>query len=239
MKKLFLLTCGAAILGGAFWIGRSSNDAAGADAPQPSGEVVRADERARIPTRAARPRPELTRRTRLAGGLAADLIAADPKIRRAAVAEAARDADPDPQIMLAASRDPDLGVARAALASLGTLYADGQVSTKDMIALASDRTIPDRVRIAALNGLGAVPEPDAAAVLVKMLATGNTLERRSAAALLGNQDPEIAVPALIAALGDTDEYVPIHALDSLRQRSRGRDFGTDAGAWQAWWQSRR
>jgi len=60
----------------------------------------------------------------------------------------------------------------------------------------------------------------------------------SAAILLVHQDPELAMPALIGALADTDELVRSNALDSLRARSRGRDFGTDAAAWRAWWQAR-
>jgi len=53
-----------------------------------------------------------------------------------------------------------------------------------------------------------------------------------------HQDPEVAVPALIDALADADEVVRANALEALRGRARGRDFGSDAGAWRAWWQSR-
>jgi hypothetical protein len=241
-QRIVTLVVGAgAVAAFAFWIGRSSNDVAQAKPalvePTPS-TIARAEERARIPAPRPTPAPTLARRPpEPSAGLGADLVASDPKIRRAAVLEVAWSADPDPKVMLIASRDSDAGVARTAMTSLGKLYEAGQVPIAQMIALATDRSITDRVRIVALNGLGVVPNSEAADVLVKLLGSGDTLERRSAAALLGNQDPQLAVPALIRALGDSDEYVRSNALESLRGRSRGRDFGTDAGAWQAWWQA--
>ncbi len=228
-KSIAAVLLGGVLVVGAFWFGRSTDNV--------RAESTTVDPPTRsVPERSARTLPSLPSR-KPARGLAADLVAADPKIRRAAVSEAAADADP--QVMLAASRDPDADVARTAVASLNTMYATGQVEPKSMIALATDRSMPDRVRLSVLNGLGTVPNPDAAAELVKMLAGGTTLERRAASALLGNQDPELAVPALIAALSDGDEYVRQQAADSLKLRARGRDFGLDAGAWQAWWQARR
>ncbi|MEO8703955.1 MAG: HEAT repeat domain-containing protein [Kofleriaceae bacterium] len=169
-------------------------------------------------------------------GLAADLAAADPKIRRAAVREVAR--DPDPAVMLVASRDADPEVAGVAMQALATLYANGQVPVHELIARAVDHSIPDRVRSRALDALGAVDNAEAAAVLVDLMGRGDVLERRTAAAGLARHDPELAVPALIRALGDADDYVRAAAVDSLKARSRGRDFGSDAAAWQAWWQSR-
>ena len=163
----------------------------------------------------------------------------DPKIRRAATAEVARSKEPDPTILLAAARDPDADVSMLATSRLGKLYADGEVSTADMLARVRDKNQNPRVRVVAMNGLGMVPTPDAAKLLVELLATGDLTERRAAAVLLQHQDPALAIPALIDALGDADEYVRAAALDSLRVRSRGRDFGTDAAAWRAWWQSRR
>ena len=47
-----------------------------------------------------------------------------------------------------------------------------------------------------------------------------------------------AVPALIRALADADEYVRMNAVESLKHFARGRDFGQDAAAWLRWWQSR-
>lgn len=231
-KSIIVVLAGGALAIGAFWIGRSTDDAR---AESPSAPSPLTSPLPPTPTeRAAVARPSLPTR-QPARGLAADLVAADPKIRKAAIVEAAQ-GDADPQVMLAASRDPDGDVARTAIASLNGMYAAGQVETKEMIAVAADRSIPDRVRLLALNGVGTVPNPDAAAMLVKMLASGTITERRTAAALLGNQDVELAVPALIAALSDADEYVRSQAADSLKLRSRGRDFGFDAGAWQAWWQ---
>ncbi len=227
MKKSLALAAVVALAGGAFWLGRKTDDVR-AEAP-PVAE--RAETRAAVP----RVQPTLPQRSP-PRGLAADLMAADPKIRRAAVTEAARDADP--QVMLTASRDGDAEVARTAIASLNKLYAEGQIEPKEMIGVATDLSIPDRTRLLAINGVAAVASPEGAAMLVKMLG-GTTLERRAASASLGGQDPEVAAPALIAALSDGDEYVRLQAADSLKLLSRGRDFGLDAGAWQSWWQARR
>jgi HEAT repeat protein len=89
-----------------------------------------------------------------------------------------------------------------------------------------------------MNGLAGAQTPESAAYLADMLARGDSFERMNAAILIGHQDLEIAMPALIRALGDGEERVRNNALETLRGRSRGRDFGSDAGAWSAWWQSR-
>jgi HEAT repeat protein len=89
-----------------------------------------------------------------------------------------------------------------------------------------------------MNGLALVTSPDAATVLVDLLAHGTEIDRRSAAILLVHQDPMISVPALIGALADADEVVRGNAHESLHAFARGRDFGQDAAAWQRWWQSR-
>jgi HEAT repeat protein len=86
------------------------------------------------------------------------------------------------------------------------------------------------VRHAALNGFGHVASPEAAATRAELVERGDVGERRSAAALLVNQELALAVPALIGALDDDDHWVRSQALDSLKARSRGRDFGTDAAA---------
>ena len=52
------------------------------------------------------------------------------------------------------------------------------------------------------------------------------------------QSADVAVPALIGALADADDYVRGNALESLKRLARGRDYGTDANAWRSWWQSR-
>ena len=227
----------AALLGGGLWLGRASSATAHSSAPT-AAPTIRS---AAIPAssapapRAART-PTLSSRTTVATpGLAADLNASDPKIRRAAIREAARDANVDPAILLTASRDPDLEVGFTAMTALGTRYADGSVPASELIARATDRGLNDRVRGSALNGLGVVAAPAAAALFVDLLAHGNVMERATAAILLVHQDPDVAIPALIAALGDADDHVKANALESLRSRSRGRDFGTDAAAWQAWW----
>ncbi len=224
MKKSIALAAVIALAGIAFWLGRKTDDVRAEPLP---GLTERVAARPSAPGVPALPKRAVPR------GLAADLVAADPKIRRAAVAEAG-----DPQILLTASRDVDADVARTAIVSLAKLYAEGQVEPKEIIAVASDRSIPDRTRLFAINGVAGVASPEGAAMLVQMLG-GTTLERRAASVSLAGQDPDVAVPALITALSDGDEYVRLQAADSLKLLSRGRDFGLDAGAWQAWWQARR
>ena len=179
--------------------------------------------------------PSLPKRT--APGLEEDLRDPDPKVRRAAVREAAKDGG-DAQLFLAASRDRDQEVAILATEALGKLHARGEVPASEMIARVVDKSIDERVRVSAINGLGVVASPEAAQTLVELVARGDTFERRSAAILLVHQDLELAVPALITALGDADAVVRTNALESLRTRARGRDFGLDASAWRTWWHSR-
>jgi len=238
-KSIALVLGGTTLLGFGLWLGRASSTEA-----RVRDTTVTAEPVATVAPPAARPqvaaRPVLPRRSPSpARGLAADLISSDANIRRAAVAEVARSSDADPQVLLAASKDPEPGIAGTAFVALGKLYADGQVPAADMISRARDRSVHARVRPLAINALGAVVNPEGANTLAAMVATGDVGERRAASAALAIQDPEIAVPALIRALSDADEYVRDNALNGLKANSRGRDFGTDAGAWQAWWQSRR
>jgi len=225
-----------ALVGVGVWLGRTSS--ATPEAP-PAAHAEAQPRTATLPRTQAVPEPTLApKRSEPSRALAADLVDADPKIRRAAVREVARDRDADPAALLAASRDPDLEVGVLATEGLGRLHAAGALPAAELIARAGDHALNERVRLTAINGLGTVPSPEAAAYLADLLARGDTFERVNAAILIGHQDLEIAVPVLIRALGDGDEHVRANALESLKTRSRGRDFGTDAAAWQAWWQSR-
>ncbi len=233
-RGTLLLGLGAvALLGGGLWLGRASS--ATADAPAPSAQPIRSAAMPAPTVRAARTPTLPPRTTAATPDLAADLAATDPKIRRAAVREAARNSDLDPAVLLLASRDPDVEVGFTATAALGTRYADGSLPASELIARVTDRSLDERVRGSALNGLGVVAAPEAAALLLDLLAHGSVTERASAAILLVHQDPDRAIPALISALADAEAHVRSNALESLRTRSRGRDFGTDAAAWQAWW----
>jgi hypothetical protein len=174
---------------------------------------------------------------RATSALAGDLHDADPHVRAAAVADVARDGG-DVQVMLAASRDPSPDVALRAMAELGKLYAQGAIPAAELVSRARDRALDEKVRGMALNGLGVVPSTDALNVLGDLALHGGDAERRTAAILLANQDPNAAVPVLIAALGDADEYVRSNASSSLQHLAHGRDYGADANAWRSWWQSR-
>ena len=230
MQRSTIITAVAAagLVAFGVWLGRASTQKPQAPAQQ---EVAPADQNT-IPVtieRTPRRAPALEKRS-APPAVAADLVHTDPKIRRAAVREVE-----DPKLLLEASRDADVEVAYLATQSLTKLYADGQISAKDMHARATDRNSPERVRNTALNGFGQIASPEAAATLAELVERGDVVERRSAAALLAKQDPAIAVPALIGALDDEDQWVRSQAIDALKTRSRGRDFGTDAAAWRAWW----
>jgi HEAT repeat protein len=255
-RWLPVVLAAAALLAVGVWLGRSqapaaapaalSAPAAPSGSPgSPGGESLagRGGPSAQAPRLSSRTpggAPSLARRSAAAAdpGLVADLSDADPKVRRAAVRELAADRDAEPALLLAASRDPDLEVGVTATEALGKLHAQGQVPVQELIARATDRKLDERVRVSALNGLGLVPSPESAALLADLAVRGDAGERRTAAILLVHQDPAAAVPSLIGLLGDADEYVRSNALESLRARSRGRDFGTDAGAWRAWWDAR-
>jgi HEAT repeat protein len=236
----------AAVLAAGVWLGRSTSappagaPASGAPGAGPAGGGGPVAQAPRLPARTPGASPSLARRQAAPAdpGLTADLEDPDPKVRRAAIREVAADRDADPALLLAASRDPDLQVGVTATEALGKLHAEGQLPVLELVARATDRKLDERVRVSALNGLGQVPSPEAAALLVELSSRGDLGERRTAAILLSHQEPAAAIPALIALLGDADEYVRANALESLRARSRGRDFGTDAGAWRAWWDAR-
>jgi HEAT repeat protein len=246
--RIPLFLAAAGLLAGGVWLGRSSSPApasaavvaptsaapAGAAPDQPSPSSLRPSARslARSPSLARPPAAPAD------PGLAADLSDADPRVRRAAVRELAAAPGVEPALLLAASRDPDLQVGVTATEALGKLHGEGAISARDLIARATDHKLDERVRVTALNGLGVVSSPEAAALLGELAARGDLGERRTAAILLAHQEPAAAVPALIALLGDADEYVRSNALESLRARARGRDFGTDAAAWRAWWSAR-
>lgn len=144
----------------------------------------------------------------------------------------------DPPTLLEASRDPSPEIGMRATAELGKLYASGELPASELIARIRDRGLDAKVRGMAMNGLGMVRSPEAATLFVDQLSHGDPVERRTAAVLLMNQEEDAAVPALIAALSDRDEYVASNANEALVHLARGKDLGMDAGAWRTYWQSR-
>lgn len=231
IKYAIIGVSGATIVGFALWLGHATS--ASEAAPTPRTAVVAP---AHVPGKLVEHRP--TAPSAIAPDLAKDLKDSDPKIRRAAIAELAHSDARDPATLLAASRDPDPSVAIAATEGLGALYRDGRITAKDLADRITDHALAEKTRVTAMNELGVVPDKDAATLLVDLVARGDVTERRSAAILLQHQDATTAVPALIGALADADEYVRMNAVESLKHFARGRDFGQDAAAWLRWWQSR-
>jgi hypothetical protein len=234
-KLLALAAGGAALLGAGIWLGGQH---ASAQQPQVTAKL----EHGTSSTQVTRPAlPTVTRSATTKApmpGLAADLRDPDPQVRRNAIAELAQSGAADPQTLLAASRDANLDVALAATEGLGTLYRNGAINASDLVARATDPNAPAKVRVVAINGLGTTASPESAAALASLLRSPDDYARRSAAILLVHQDPAVAMPALIAALRDTDDNTRANAHESLRTLARGRDLGDDAAAWQRWWAER-
>ena len=241
-RTVLFATCLAALLGGGYWLARSSS--AGASAPSSSSSSsssLSGGRTASVPavaTHVSASRAMAPALPSHAPELVTDLRDADPKVRRAAIHELAG-SDVDAQLLLDASRDRDLEVGVVATIALGKAYKDGRVAVSELVTRAQDSSLDPKVRSAALSGLGVVPSPEAAALLAGLATTGSTDDRASAVILLRNQDLALAVPALIGALGDAEPRVRELAHASLTARSRGRDFGEDRAAWQAWWTARR
>ncbi|HEY5948201.1 MAG TPA: HEAT repeat domain-containing protein [Kofleriaceae bacterium] len=231
-----LVLGGAALLATGVWLGgRASADHGIGERPA-KAQVSQHDRTP--PDRAARAaHPPALPQPAVAPGLADDLRDNDPLVRRNAIAELAATGAADPRVLAEASRDSDLNVAVAATEGLGTLYRDGQVPASELVARLRDGA-PLKVRVAAINALGVVASVDSADALIDLLAHGSEIDRRSAAIVLVHQDPAVAVPALIAALRDSDENVRMNARESLRTFARGRDLGSEADAWSRWWQTR-
>lgn len=235
-KRVVLLgTLAAVLLAGGYWLGQASSASAPAPAPTTAARS------ASLPAITVAPAPviEAPVAKRVDPTLVADLADPDPKVRRAAMHEAVRAPDVDVQMLLGASRDADLEVAGLATIALADAYARGDVPAAELVARATDSALHEKVRSVALNGLGQVASTEAFTLLADLATRGSTAERAAAAILLRNQDADRAMPVLIAMLGDSDAHVRDCAHDSLKARARGRDFGEDRGAWQAWWTSRR
>lgn len=159
-----------------------------------------------------------------------------PSVRFSAIEDLARDPSPEAvEAVVSAVGDSDLSVGLRAGEALGRLYMEGRVPVETMIEKGGDPTIPFKSRMGVLSALSRKPDPAAAAYLVRLAKTGSPEERRMAVGMLGYQGPDVAVPTIIEALEDSDEWVRYNAAEALRHISRGRDFGRDRAAWEAWW----
>jgi hypothetical protein len=145
----------------------------------------------------------------------------------------------DDATVLAMLRDTDVSVAAVAGEQVVRRYRDGAFSTSELAGLYQDTRLDLKPRIAILNGLAEKADPEVAELLGRTLAGGDVEERRAAANLIAFQDHTAAVPRLIAALADEDQWVRSNAGDSLRNIADGEDFGHDAAAWTRWWSAQR
>lgn len=179
------------------------------------------------------PVPEVPKMPRLDLDPAREMHDPNPAVRQVAVEDLARNGSVES--LADAVSDPDVGVGFRAGELLGELYRKGQVPVEVMIEKASDASINFKARMGVLSALSMTPNKKAATYLLNLLETGIPEERRMAAGMIGYQGSESAVPALIDALDDQDEWVRYNANEALQHLSRGRDFGQNRAAWQAWW----
>lgn len=167
---------------------------------------------------------------------AQDLTDPSPSVRLKAIQEVA--ADPTPEAVArveAALNDADLSVSATAGRVLGELYERDLVPAQTLIEKVSDPVLPLKSRGGMLSALAGKPSPDVLPFLLERLRNGQPEERRMLAGTIGYQGVQIAVPALLDALGDPDEWVRYNAAEALTYISRGRNFGSDRGEWEAWW----
>lgn len=160
-----------------------------------------------------------------------------PSVRALAVQDLA-DAPPSPEAVEAlidALQDTSITVSGSAGDTLGKWYIKGQVPAEELIRRARDPSLHPKTRTGILRGLSKVPTPEATELLLSMINEGEVTERRFAAGMIAYQGPEVAVPALIEALEDPDEWVRFNANEVLQHISRGRNYGQDKAAWRNWW----
>jgi len=131
--------------------------------------------------------------------------------------------------LLLSEHDPAL---RAWIVELAAAF-----DTPDSAAICSGALAdPDpRVRLAACTACARRIGPSAVPLLAERVRDDADLGvRLRALRALGDVDADAALVAVAAALDDPDPAVRARAVHVLRQRSGGRDFGTDVAAWQAW-----
>ncbi|MBI2891524.1 MAG: HEAT repeat domain-containing protein [Nitrospirae bacterium] len=165
-----------------------------------------------------------------------DLSDADPGVRLQAIESLAESPTPEAIESIARSMsDADQAVSFNAGQKLGELYLKGDAPRSLLIERARNRMLRFEDRMGVLSALCRKPDPDVQPFLLSVLKTGAAEERRLVAGMLGYQGPDVAVPPIIEALEDSDEWVRNNAAEALRHISRGRDFGLNRAAWEAWW----
>lgn len=159
-----------------------------------------------------------------------------PGVRLSVIEDIATEPGPEAVEMLTlALSDSSVSVAARAGETLGNLYLKGLVPAETMIEKAKDSSIGFKARMGIISGLSKKPDPQAVEFLKQLMKSGSAEERRIAAGMIGYQGVDVAVPALLDALGDMDESVRYNVEEALNRISRGQDFGQDQKKWAAWW----
>ncbi len=134
------------------------------------------------------------------------------------------------KLLLAAVRDVDDGVAKAAAA--GLVAVDGANARDDLEGVL--KTGGARARGAAASGLGELAKPESVDPLIVALGVeidaSASIDIMRALAVIGDRR---AAPHLIEKLGSSDPAVKRAAHGSLA-RLAGQDLGEDAASWRAW-----
>jgi HEAT repeat protein len=168
---------------------------------------------------------------------------ADAHVRLVAVAALADCAAPGDADALVAFidrlRDGDAQVREEAAVALGRENAPDAVAplARTVTAVLADPARADvLVASAALVSLGRTRDPAALPALRAALHDPDWRLRASAAAGLGRLRLPAVVPDLLDALDDKSPSVRATALETLVDAA-GRDGGTDAKSWRAWWKA--
>lgn len=155
------------------------------------------------------------------------------KIRRQPTRETARAA-------LATVQHTDPNVSAMATAVIAKAYAEGLIETGEIAnAIEHSDRLPEKTQFGLYRALATKPTQEATTMLADLAQSGPVGLRRSAVLWLAACDRNVALPALLAALRDTDEYVRDQARQSLVHLSDGPDLGLDRDAWQRWFSEHR
>jgi hypothetical protein len=132
-------------------------------------------------------------------------------------------------------KEPDPRVKSEAMEALGAIADPRGVLPLSVFLRDEDW----RLRATAARALGAIRDPRALAPLLRAIEGDPTaIVVESAAAALALLDRPEAIPAVLARLesAGTDDMRLSDVLARALRSLSGRDFGTEAAAWRAWWE---